>query len=203
MCSRGTDKVDLEHTDMTLDQVKYFVDTMKKTGHKPKVKITGGEPLIHPQFYEIMDILRYARRHGYIRRIMVLTNGTIEFKQVPYRIFSTVSPPNEKKHLPFWISPHDLCIQAVPRRLTPQLRCRWIKCGNAYDYRGFSQCQFIHIHDLITGQNNCSDMPVTEINKKLCKHCIWSIAKPTRDLLFEAAAAGKFPYPTKFFEKMR
>ncbi len=56
----------------TLDEVKSMLDTIVKNEKEPDVvQISGGEPTIHPQFFEILD---YAKSLP-IKHLMVNTNG--------------------------------------------------------------------------------------------------------------------------------
>nr|WP_321246552.1 radical SAM protein [uncultured Psychroserpens sp.] len=56
----------------TLEEVKAMLDTIVKNEKEPDVvQISGGEPTIHPQFWEIMD---YAKSLP-IRHLMLNTNG--------------------------------------------------------------------------------------------------------------------------------
>ncbi len=56
----------------TLEEVKTMLDTIVKNEKEPDVvQISGGEPTIHPQFFEILD---YAKSLP-IRHLMVNTNG--------------------------------------------------------------------------------------------------------------------------------
>jgi len=56
----------------TLDEVKKMLDTIVKNEKEPDVvQISGGEPTIHPQFFEILD---YAKSLP-IRHLMLNTNG--------------------------------------------------------------------------------------------------------------------------------
>lgn len=56
----------------TLDEVKKMLDTIVENEREPDVvQISGGEPTIHPQFFEILD---YAKSLP-IRHLMLNTNG--------------------------------------------------------------------------------------------------------------------------------
>lgn len=56
----------------TLEEIKTMLDTIVKNEKEPDVvQISGGEPTIHPQFFEILD---YAKSLP-IRHLMVNTNG--------------------------------------------------------------------------------------------------------------------------------
>lgn len=56
----------------TLEEVKTMIDTVVRNEGEPDVlQISGGEPTLHPQFFEILD---YAKTQP-IKHIMVNTNG--------------------------------------------------------------------------------------------------------------------------------
>lgn len=56
----------------TLEEIKTMLDTIVENEKEPDVvQISGGEPTIHPQFFEILD---YAKQLP-IRHLMVNTNG--------------------------------------------------------------------------------------------------------------------------------
>ncbi|TYP73622.1 radical SAM protein [Aquimarina intermedia] len=56
----------------TLDEIKKMLDTIVANENEPDVvQISGGEPTVHPQFFEILD---YAKQLP-IRHLMLNTNG--------------------------------------------------------------------------------------------------------------------------------
>jgi uncharacterized radical SAM superfamily Fe-S cluster-containing enzyme len=59
-------------THRTLEQVEFMLDCVVRNEAEPDiVQISGGEPTIHPQFFEILD----AARRRPIKHLMVNTNG--------------------------------------------------------------------------------------------------------------------------------
>jgi len=59
-------------THRTLEQVEFMLDCVVRNEKEPDiVQISGGEPTIHPQFFEILD----AARRRPIKHLMVNTNG--------------------------------------------------------------------------------------------------------------------------------
>ncbi|WP_370477346.1 radical SAM protein [Tamlana flava] len=65
----------------TLDEVKTMLDAIVKNEKEPDVvQISGGEPTIHPQFWEILD---YAKSLP-IRHLMLNTNGIKIAKDVAF-----------------------------------------------------------------------------------------------------------------------
>lgn len=56
----------------TLEQIEFMMDELVKNEGQPDVvQLSGGEPTIHPQFFEIMDLAKTKP----IRHLMVNTNG--------------------------------------------------------------------------------------------------------------------------------
>jgi uncharacterized radical SAM superfamily Fe-S cluster-containing enzyme len=56
----------------TLEQIEFMLDALVANEHEPDVvQISGGEPTIHPRFFDILD----AARRRPIRHLMVNTNG--------------------------------------------------------------------------------------------------------------------------------
>ena len=68
-----------EHKHMEVEEIKKMLEKFFKIVNTvDKMSITGGEPLLHPDFCTILDeILKYANRIN--KEIIVITNGTIEF----------------------------------------------------------------------------------------------------------------------------
>ena len=65
----------------TLDEVKKMLDTIVENEQEPDVvQISGGEPTLHPQFFEILD---YAKSLP-IRHVMLNTNGITIAKDVEF-----------------------------------------------------------------------------------------------------------------------
>ena len=66
-------------THRSLEQVEFMLDCVVRNEREPDiVQISGGEPTIHPQFFEILD----AARRRPIKHLMVNTNG-IRIAQEP------------------------------------------------------------------------------------------------------------------------
>ena len=59
-------------TEFTLDQIKNIIEDIP---HKESAAFTisGGEPLLHPHFWDILDLVL----HNNFARVLVITNGTL------------------------------------------------------------------------------------------------------------------------------
>jgi 7,8-dihydro-6-hydroxymethylpterin dimethyltransferase len=67
-------------THRSLEQVEFMLDCILRNEKEPDiVQISGGEPTIHPQFFEILDA---AKKRKAIKHLMVNTNG-IRIAQEP------------------------------------------------------------------------------------------------------------------------
>ena len=67
---------------MSIDQIKRFIGQARDGGGINKLKVLGGEPLLHPQFVEIYNLLCEAAKNGVIRYIKIESNKTIPFPKV-------------------------------------------------------------------------------------------------------------------------
>ena len=65
------------YENMSLDQIKYFIDESIKTNKKwPFIVLIGGEPTLHPYIYEICDLfINYKLKHSPNTKITISTNG--------------------------------------------------------------------------------------------------------------------------------
>ncbi len=77
----------------TLEEVKKMLDTIVNNEHEPDVvQISGGEPTLHPQFFEILD---YAKTLP-IKHIMINTNGILIAKDFEFaKRLNTYTPDFE------------------------------------------------------------------------------------------------------------
>ncbi len=65
-------------TDLPPEAVAAFLDESLAAGSRwERIRLLGGEPTLHPRFFEILDLLEaHRRRHHPAMRIVVCTNGT-------------------------------------------------------------------------------------------------------------------------------
>ncbi len=68
---------------MSLDQIKKFVEeSSEKSWRWESIKLLGGEPTLHPQFFQILEtLIQYKRQCTHEVRIQVVTNGHGNFVQ--------------------------------------------------------------------------------------------------------------------------
>lgn len=137
-------------TQMTVEQMQRYVDEWVAAGHRwDLMEIAGGEPTMHKDFFEILDILReYRNRCSPHTRIKVLTNGTGDrVKQMISQIPADVEVENsgkegkrqaELRHATFNLTPEE-----VPGYSNADYRnaCEWTeRCGTGLGPSGYYHC---------------------------------------------------------------
>jgi hypothetical protein len=161
---------------MSLEQIKKFIDQAKASGGVNKLKVLGGEPLLHPQFVDIYNLLCQAAKDGIIRCIKIESNKTIPQPKVEYYSFVAWKGrgQNKKKHQPILWSPKDLGIVKGAQPRCPQVT----KCGYSLDKYGYLPCScaimISRLFDLTKLYKH--DFPVQLWGlEDLCQHCIFSM----------------------------
>ena len=117
LCNRWLDLFKWPDSDVTVDEVRRAGEMVKALPNTRlnKVRITGGEPTLHPQLVEICQVVADVWQPE--RRTVVLTNGVV--KDRPPRLPSArwkggndkVTGPRKDPstyHRPWSISPADL-----------------------------------------------------------------------------------------------
>jgi len=167
---------------MSIEQIKKFIDQAKNNGGINKLKVLGGEPLLHPQFVEIYDLLTSAAKDGVINCIKIESNKTI----IPPKVenYNFVSwkgrVQSKKKHQPILWSPKDLGVVKGAQPNCPQVR----KCGYSLDKYGYLPCSCAIMISRLFGN---VDLYSHEFPKqlwgldKLCQHCIFSMDQEWRN----------------------
>lgn len=161
---------------MSIEQIQKFINQAKDSGGISRLKVIGGEPLMHPQFVDIYNLLAKAGKDGIINHIIVESNKTLPIPKLDSYPFiswkGTVQ--RKKKHQPFLWSPLDLGFKNGPQPFCPQIR----KCGYSLDKYGYLPCSLAIMISRLFGM---TDLYKTEFPKevwgldKLCDHCIFSM----------------------------
>ena len=126
-----------EDSDMSVAMVERFVDNLRTGPVKAKrVKVAGGEPLLHPELAQIIDVLLAGVRDGVIDKIKIDSNGTLDRPAViPNPALSwSGRKPSRKVHLPTLWSPTDLGLPLTYPCTMPR------KCGISLDKYGYLPC---------------------------------------------------------------
>jgi uncharacterized Fe-S cluster-containing radical SAM superfamily protein len=102
---------------LTLEQIKCFIDESIKYNKKwNEIKLLGGEPTLHPQFWEILDILReYQLKYSPDTSIAMATNGygskvnnILEKLPKWVRVLNTKKTSNVQEFSTYNVAPIDL-----------------------------------------------------------------------------------------------
>jgi hypothetical protein len=139
-----------DDTQMTVEQMQRLVDEWAAAGYRwDRIDIAGGEPTMHKDFLEILDILRvYRSVHSPQMRIKVLTNGAGKrVQQIMAQIPSDVEVVNSQKegkrqvelgHATFNLTPEE-----VPKYANVDYRnaCKYTEtCGTGLGPSGYYHC---------------------------------------------------------------
>lgn len=168
---------------MSVEQIEKFVTQARNGSGIGRLKVLGGEPLLHPNFLEIYDILTKAAKDGVINCIKIETNKTIEFPKVEQFKFvswgGTVQ--KRKKHQPMLWSPIDLGYNNGPQPQCPQIG----RCGMSLDKYGYLPCSLAIMIARLFGHTDLYryDLPKDVWGlDKLCKNCIFSMKPEWRSM---------------------
>jgi hypothetical protein len=185
-----------EDPHVTLDDIKVTGKILRRLKIKVRrLRVQGGEPLMHPQFTEMFRAFEKEWEVGTMR---VHTNGILKppFKQG--RTFRT-SPMSNKRacHTPAMWSPADLGIEPTHG---VKASCGILRgCGRTFDCYGFAQCLKASTVGRMIGVDVHSPYPVLQTDPKICRHCNCSATKQQQREVHRMVAAGEVEYPTETF----
>ena len=173
--------------DMSTEQVLRFVNQIANSPVKVKrLKLLGGEPLLHPQFDKVYLLLAAAVGEGLIQKVKIESNGILPRPDVPpcEGIHWAGKPFSRKRHLPACWSPTDLQLP------TPNAPCSMPRiCGVSLDAYGYSLCSVcsrmlsvferedLYVDKFPADWRNA----FAETIEKMCPHCIFSAPQDFKD----------------------
>jgi len=136
-CNRMCNYFPEREEHMSVAQVEKFVSQVREVGGINKLKVLGGEPLLHPNFKDIYYILTDAAKEGLFQSIKVDTNHTINTAQYERYNFTRWmgKSPRKKCHNPYVWNPKDYGFSNL---IGP---CHGVnRCGFSLDKYGFTPC---------------------------------------------------------------
>lgn len=191
-CHCGCDIIDGSDTDMTLDQIEQFCESV---GSQPikSFRIAGGEPTLLPILEEacamIASRLKFKLSH---LAPHVSTNGLLARPPLPKGWRYRVDQAAFKAHSPVWWSPDDLGIDALDYVCTmPRF------CGITYDHKGWTFCQIAAQLGKVLNIDVHSKSWRTPRNLQVCKHCVYSVPEDVRESVYRAIQRRTVECPTK------
>jgi len=185
-----------EDTDISMEDVRRAGELLKE--HKIQVallKVTGGEPTIHPQFVELCNELKgWVGEKGAVR---ISTNKAARDPRLDSSFKSRATPGKDqqviKRHVPVLVSPTDLGLDT-----SYMFNCKMMTaCGPMFDVFGFAYCQRAGPLGRLLGIDPYKTMMTTEVIPEICKHCPQSLTKTKSRKILEAACNGEIEHPTK------
>jgi hypothetical protein len=170
--------------EMTIEQIQRFVqesiDNHVKWG---TIRVSGGEPTLHPQFFEILDVLlEYKQSYSPNTRIQINTSGYGEkvkslLSKVPNEIIIINSSKESKVqlHYPFNMAPKD----SILYKYADYVNGCWIfsLCGMALTPYGYYPCTASGGIDRIFGFDKgrktlpSPDDPMLDDLRLFCQFC--------------------------------
>jgi len=198
-CNRLVGVIKPKDSDIRPDQIPRMVKALKDADIKPyRMKITGGEPAANPHLVEVLNELTAIKT---VEDGWVLTNATEQDKRgemkLPKPYHWHRSPLDTKMHDPFLVSPWDLGIQETTPMTT---KCQTQRvCGIAFDRWGFAMCAMAGGLGRLLRINPYSDKPVIKRDKRICKHCIYSLPLQMQRKVNELCYEKEVTHPTPTF----
>jgi len=206
-CNRFLDVFTWDDSDVTLDDLKKGWEIISQSGlDLEKVRITGGEPLMHPNFEECMIYIRDTWKNRCTRLMPIFSNGIIQGPKISgcrYKL-EPINPDKIVSHTLPMISPLDLGITPTRgfesgARITYCHRQR--SCGRLFDCYGFTFCIFAGAIGRMLGIDPYSPYPVLDGNIDICGHCPFSMGIAKYFDLSVIAKDGGMEYPTKTYRE--
>jgi len=196
-CNRFLDKQPWPDSTMCVEDLHKGWEEVQKCGWEViKVRVTGGEPLLHPQFLECMKVIRDKWDTHPTRRVPVFTSIP---PSIPPPKFSWRYKVSTHVHQPPMISPSDLGLEPI---YGGGLECkRQHGCGRLFDAYGFSFCMFAAPIGRLLHIDPYSPTPVLQGMKEICRHCPWSMGVKSAFHLFKKVVDGKMEYPTRTYRE--
>lgn len=200
-CNRYLDKAKWSDSDITLEGIEEGCNRVADAGIKiRKVRVTGGEPLMYPDFFKAMKLIDRTWNKDYPARTCVFSNGNhklLRGRSWRFRVATTVES-KYSQFKPSWASPADL---GYTLDVGVENSCQIQKsCGRGFDAFGFSPCILSGGLGRLLGVDPYSVYPVLKGNPDICKHCLYSVRSSRRSRLFKKLA--ETPTTTTTYLKM-
>jgi hypothetical protein len=174
-----------EKTHMSIATIEAFVrNSILHNKHWRTIRLLGGEPTLHPQFLDILDILRRYRGFAPDCTIQVVTNGfgkavQAMMQRIPPDIVVENSAKNGQKVQPGF-GPFNLAPADDPAFAKADYTngCSIMQeCGMGLTPTGYYQCAVAGgIDRLLRTQHGYASLPaddddMLELSRKLCRLC--------------------------------
>ena len=170
---------------LTLDDIKFFIKESINNDKKwERIRILGGEPTLHKQIFEILDVLLiYKREFSPNTKIQLVSNGHGKaVHKVLSRIPSDIEIENSQKtsNIQPTFTPINLAPIDDPQSSKQDFtKGCWIPslCGITLDMHGYYPCSAAAAFDRIFGFNSGEKKIPCEVGtlekkfKQFCQYC--------------------------------
>lgn len=149
---------------MTIEQIEQFIDESRRRNHNWEViRVLGGEPTIHPQFVEIMDLLIEYKRslpnRGMELSLVVYTNGFSKkslrlVEELPHDVVvcNTMKDRGPVRHIGhFMVAPQD--VRDTSTEDLTMACTHTTTCGLGLTPYGYYHCPIAGSIDRVFGKN--------------------------------------------------
>lgn len=200
-CNRQIDLFPWQESELSVSAVKTAGLIVRGAGLDVlKIRLTGGEPTMHPQMREIVREIQTTWQPT--QMTVVMSNLTKKSRpnigEFNARYCHGTHRTKIETHQPWMISPHDLGIKS---QVGVEHDCFIQKgCGRLFDAFGFSFCIFAGAMGRLLRIDPYSNAPVLCGREDICKHCVCSLYRSNTWAVWKRAAAGEIKAPTKTYQ---
>lgn len=224
-CNKAVGLAKFDDTDMTVEQMKGFVDQIiEQDVYVSRFTFCGGEPILNRNLQGLID--EVARLKG-LRVGRILTNGlkatenlrsriklpSSRFHWVVNQLDDIEDPlsgkhnpkkrPNRSFHKPFWVSPDDVGMEAGFEHCTVK---GW--CGVGLDPAGWSMCGKAVMFGKLLGIDEVAKKDVDIIShvrtgiEDICRHCQYGLVNgpSDEDVILKRVRSGEIPRTSQTFK---
>jgi hypothetical protein len=172
-CVRGCDNFKSDVM-ISLDKIQRFVDESIELNYQwERIGIMGGEPTLHPQLSEIINILYDYHQFNPSCHFWTRSNCIIPFDFPSWIEYQ--KNIDHSYHHAFYVSPQDVNYPMDKRT------CHVLyDCGLMYSYHGYLPCCNSNVHirafnliDGIQSLKNVNIESIIQLCEMYCKHCGW------------------------------
>jgi hypothetical protein len=198
-CFQFVGYLDFENTDISLEALVRGAKALREAKCRIRLlRVSGGEPTLHPWFEECCHILKKRWDPHWL---WVCTNGTnlkprgLQYREAPSGF--------REKHQPFMLSPVDLGMESERAyHAGDEIPCDLVaKCGRLFDVFGFSFCIIAGGLGRILRVDPYGTSSLSVPNEAMCRHCIFSLHREARERLFIDVAMGAVEHPSATYRQ--
>lgn len=198
-CNRFLNVMPWKDSDLSEGDLKRAGELVHQRGYQPgRIRFTGGEPLLHPQFDRMVDAVWETWKP--LRCLVSFTNGVLPRPR--YRLRYSWGKSKNKGHdvmRPWMISPADLGMSPHGGFRVGSTCWAQRGCGRLFDAFGFAPCVFAGSLGRVLRMDPYYAEPVLWNDREMCKHCLCTLNRARQLRLQDAVMRGEIEHPTKTY----